>query len=82
MILLDIQLPFKSGFEVIRLLKDEQALKDIPVIAVAATAEILVGDNYLRWGFDGYLPKPIVIPIMLRTIADCISPVSYLKPAI
>tara|TARA_B100000315_G_C14499077_1_gene551462 strand:+ start:596 stop:991 length:396 start_codon:yes stop_codon:yes gene_type:complete len=82
LILLDVRLPFKSGFEVVSQLKDEQDLKEIPVIAVTATADALDRDNYLSRGFDEFLPKPIVIPNMLRTIANCITSVPYLKAVI
>ncbi len=82
LILLDVRLPFKSGFEVVSQLKDEQDLKEIPVIAVTATADALDRDNYLSRGFDEFLPRPIVIPNMLRTIANCITSVPYLKAVI
>ena len=82
LILLDVRLLFKSGFEVVSQLKDEQDLKEIPVIAVTATADALDRDNYLSRGFDEFLPKPIVIPNMLRTIANCITSVPYLKAVI
>ncbi len=82
LILLDVRLLFKSGFEVVSQLKDEQDLKEIPVIAVTATADALDRDNYLSRGFDEFLPRPIVIPNMLRTIANCITSVPYLKAVI
>ena len=82
LILLDIQLPFKSGFEIVSQLKDEQDLKGIPVIAVSAAADATDRDDFLSWGFDGFLPKPITIANMLRTVTNCLTPVPYLKVAI
>ncbi|MBC8339932.1 MAG: response regulator [Alphaproteobacteria bacterium] len=70
LILLDIRLPVKSGFEVVRELKGEMVLKDIPVIAVTASADYQDRDEYLSEGFDGFLSKPIAIPNMLKAIAD------------
>ncbi|NQV82531.1 MAG: response regulator [Rhodospirillales bacterium] len=74
LILLDIQLPLISGFAVIKQLKSELGLKDIPVVAITAMDERMGGDRYLREGFDGYLSKPITVPNMLQTIAGFISP--------
>ena len=47
LILMDIQLPEVSGLEVTKWLKDDDALKDIPVIAVTAFARVLVVDDIL-----------------------------------
>ncbi len=82
MILLDILLPNKSGFEVIRQLKNEQGLKDILVVAITALADSLQKSDYLSWGFGGFLSKPIAIPNLLQTIADCMMPMPELRAAI
>lgn len=70
LILLDIRLPHRSGLDLVKLLKNEPGLKDIPVVAVTAMAEPSDKDYYLRQGFDGFIAKPVVISNMLRTIAD------------
>ena len=59
LILCDVHLPKMDGYDVLRQLKCEAALRSIPVIAVTALA--LVGDRQklLAAGFDGYLGKPI-----------------------
>jgi len=81
LILLDVRLPNKSGFEVARQLKNEQDLKDIPVVAVTALGNTLERNEYLSWGFDGFLSKPIAIQNLLRTVADCLMPTLYQKTA-
>ncbi|MFV8372301.1 PAS domain S-box protein [Flavobacterium sp. LB2P74] len=60
LILMDIQMPNKNGYEAtaeIRQLKDAQ---NIPIIAI--TAGIMVGDKEkcLEAGMNDYLPKPII----------------------
>ena len=73
LILLDIRLPNWSGFDLVKLLKNEPSLKDIPVLAITALS--MGRDDLLRQGFDGLLSKPIAIPNMLRTIAEFMAPI-------
>lgn len=60
LILLDISLPEMDGTEVLAWIRQQDALKDTPVIAL--TAHAMAGDRekYLRAGFNDYLTKPIV----------------------
>lgn len=59
-VLLDISLPGMSGVELVRVLRDDDALKHVPVVAL--TAHAMAGDRetYLTAGFDAYVTKPIV----------------------
>ena len=68
LILMDIQLPDISGLDVTKLLKVDETLKSIPIIAVTAFA--LEGDEekMLNGGCDAYVPKPIFIPKFLQTL--------------
>ncbi len=69
LILMDIQLPEVSGLEVTKWLKEDDELRDIPVIAVTAFA--MKGDEkrILDGGCEGYISKPISVPHFLETIA-------------
>ena len=60
-ILLDINLPGKSGLELAREFKANERLAPVPLIAT--TAQVLVGDRErcLEAGCDDYLPKPLDI---------------------
>ena len=68
LILMDIQLPEVSGLDVTRWLKDEEALADIPVIAVTAFA--MKGDEQkiLEGGCEGYISKPISVNEFMEVI--------------
>lgn len=57
MILMDIHLPGMSGLEAIRILKDDQATRVIPVIAQTAFA-MNDEEEQIRASCDGYLAKP------------------------
>ncbi len=72
LIIMDIQLPEISGVEHTKMLKADEELKDIPVLAVTAFA--LKGDeeNILEAGCDGYIAKPISVPHFLETVAKLI----------
>ncbi|MCX6898307.1 MAG: response regulator [Verrucomicrobia bacterium] len=65
LILLDISLPHMDGTEVLRRLRTDGDLRDIPVIAL--TAHAMAGDRekYLGAGFNDYVPKPIVDETLL-----------------
>lgn len=60
LILLDISLPEMDGTEVLAWIRDQDALKDVPVIALTAHAMSGDREKYLALGFDGYVTKPIV----------------------
>ena len=59
LILLDMSLPKMDGFTVVRNLKDNVELSNIPVIAM--TAQVMKGDRekILAAGCDDYIAKPI-----------------------
>ena len=59
LILMDINLPEMDGYEATALLKQVDALADVPIIAM--TANVMKGDREktLAAGCDGYIQKPI-----------------------
>ena len=70
LIIMDIQLPGVSGLVVAKSIKDDENLKDIPIIAVTAFA--LKGDEerMREGGCAAYLAKPISTPVFLKTVAQ------------
>ena len=69
LILMDIQLPEISGLEVTKMLKSDEALKSIPVIAVTAFAMKGDEEKLREGGCEGYIAKPISVPTFLDTIS-------------
>ncbi len=57
-IILDLSMPGKSGFEVFAELRKLEVLAKIPVIACTAHAMKEDEARVLKAGFNGYVPKP------------------------
>lgn len=68
LILMDIQLPEVSGLEVIRWLKDDASLRNIPIIAVTAFAMKGDEERIRASGCEDYLSKPISIAKFLEMV--------------
>jgi signal transduction histidine kinase len=58
LILLDVMMPGKDGYEVLRILQANEKTKDIPVIMVTGRADIPDRVAGLRLGAGDYLTKP------------------------
>lgn len=68
LILMDIQLPEVSGLEVTKWLKDDDALRHIPVIAVTAYAMKGDEDRMRQGGCEAYISKPVSIASFIGTV--------------
>ncbi len=70
LVLMDIQLPGMDGLTATRLIRNDAAIKDIPVVAL--TSHAMQGDEEkaLAAGCDGYITKPIDTRDFLNTIAQ------------
>ena len=65
---MDIQLPEVSGLEVTKWLKDDDELKQIPVIAVTAFAMKGDEEKIRQGGCEDYISKPISVMKFLETV--------------
>jgi CheY-like chemotaxis protein len=59
LMLLDIGMPGMDGFAVVRRIRENPRLAQLPVVAVTAYAMRGDQERVLNSGFDGYLSKPI-----------------------
>lgn len=68
MILLDINLPDMDGYDVMKCLRESEATRDIPVVAISANA--MPGDlaRGKAAGFADYLTKPISVDRLLQVV--------------
>jgi CheY-like chemotaxis protein len=65
LVLLDVIMPEMDGFEVLARIKNDEALRDIPVIMVSALDEMESVIRCIELGAEDYLPKSFD-PILLR----------------
>ncbi len=72
LILMDIQLPEVSGLEVTKWLKEDEGLRDIPVIAVTAFAMKGDEERIREGGCEAYISKPISVATFMDTIRQFI----------
>lgn len=74
LILMDISMPTLDGFGATRRIREDDALRDIPVIAVTAFGT----EGFQRAAYDvgvsGYITKPINLERMHQLIARLLSP--------
>ncbi|GHU44153.1 two-component system response regulator [Clostridia bacterium] len=70
LILLDVQMPEMDGYEALKLLKEDSATKDIPVIFLTAR----IGADDEVYGFElgavDYVVKPFSGPVLMRRIEN------------
>ena len=72
LILMDIQLPEVSGLEVTKWLKEDDQLREIPVIAVTAFAMKGDEERIREGGCEAYISKPISVMMFLDTVKQFI----------
>jgi CheY-like chemotaxis protein/HAMP domain-containing protein len=65
LLLLDIMMPELNGYEVLRHLKADSHLRDIPVIMISALDDMDSIVRCIKLGAEDYLPKPFD-PVLLR----------------
>ena len=74
LILMDMSLPVMDGWEATRLIKADDVLKHIPVIALTAHAMANDRDKALEAGCDDYDTKPIELPRLLAKMEALLLP--------
>jgi DNA-binding response OmpR family regulator len=58
MIILDVMLPGRSGFDILRELRENQTTKDIPVMMLTARGQEKDRDLAMRLGANHFMTKP------------------------
>jgi PAS domain S-box-containing protein len=72
LILLDMQLPDISGLELLRHLKNDDDVADIPVIVVSADATPAHREQALTLGAKHYVTKPLEVSAFLQLVDDAL----------
>lgn len=72
LVLLDIIMPEMDGFDVLKRMKVEDTLRDIPVIMISSLDEMSSVLKCIELGADDYLPKPFQPPLLKARIRACL----------
>ena len=73
LIIMDIQLPEVSGLDITRWIKDDAAIRHIPVLAVTAFAMRADEKRVREAGCEGYLSKPIQMRSFIKAVESLIA---------
>lgn len=68
-ILMDLTLPLMDGFQATKLIRQNEQLKNVPIIAVTAHQEDDFRSDAKASGFDAYVTKPIDVNWLRELIA-------------
>lgn len=70
LILLDMSMPEMTGFDVTRILKNDDKTKDIPILAVTAANTSADMEEFHELGGDRHMGKPISADTLLEIVKD------------
>lgn len=70
LILVDVLMPAKSGYEVCEIIKSDPELQHIPVLLLTGTFEPFDADRCARVGADGTITKPFESQTLIREVRE------------
>jgi CheY-like chemotaxis protein len=79
-ILMDIGLPVMDGCRATRLIREDKALRNVPIVAVSANATAEHRVKALAAGCDEYVTKPIDFDQLKTMIGDFVRPSDSAEP--
>ena len=71
-VLLDIEMPRMDGFEVLRTVRRDENLKDLPIIMITSRTGEKHKEQAIELGVNQYLGKPFQEANLLATIEEAI----------
>jgi two-component system, sensor histidine kinase and response regulator len=71
-VLLDIMMPDMDGYEVLRVLKADEALRHTPVIMISALSEVQSVVHCIEAGAEDYLAKPFNPTLLKARLGACL----------
>ena len=70
LVITDIQLPHVSGLELIRMLRADEKLAEVPIMAVTAYSALGDEERIRAAGAQAYVSKPISVVRFAQTVAE------------
>ena len=74
LILLDLQMPVRNGYEVLSELRKDPRYANLPIIALTASAMQGDRERALAAGFTAYLAKPVTLTFLRDEIQRLLQP--------
>lgn len=69
-VIMDLLLPEVDGFTAIEIMKADENLSDIPVIAITAASIANTHERLREVGADAFIAKPFKIPELIKLVED------------
>ena len=69
-VLMDMMMPDMDGYEAIKIIKNDDAIASVPVIAVTARAMQGDEEKVLAVGADAYVSKPVDVDKLLNVLSQ------------
>lgn len=79
LILMDVVMPDKDGFEVVKDIRNSEEGKDIPVLFVTGKSDRNIVLDSINLGVDGYLIKPVAKDRLRRKVLDVLNRQDVMK---
>ncbi|MBI5560447.1 MAG: response regulator [Deltaproteobacteria bacterium] len=73
LIMADIAMPGKNGYEVCEIVKNDPQLKNVPVLLLSGTFETLDADEAEKAGADDHIVKPFESEELINKVRDLLS---------
>lgn len=73
LVILDVMLPGRSGYDILQDLRDDQATKDLPVLMLTARGQNKDREMAERLGANRFMTKPFSNAEMLQCIRELVS---------
>lgn len=77
LVLLDIEMPGRSGLELLRSMRGDPRLVDVPVVMLSGSAELTEVDEAYELGISSYLVKPVGYAALLDVLRSLDSPWAF-----
>ncbi len=71
-VLMDIQMPVMDGFEATRAIRKEERFRDLPIIAMTASAMTQDREDALAAGMNDHVAKPIDVKVLFAVLSKFI----------
>ena len=80
LVITDIQLPHVSGLELIRMIRKDDQLADVPIMAVTAYSARGDEERIRAAGAQAYVSKPISVVKFAQTVDELLTPAAAEDP--